>query len=407
MAKAFRKSMLKVGTYHSPDGVVEVTPERLRHWSDEFKKLTKAGQVVPMHWDHSEKIEDLQPVSMDAFKKRERSASNSVGRLTKFDVAPDGKSANIEFVTLTNDATEKTASNAVYVSPVIFPEWKDGHGHTYTDVITHMDIVDHPVDHSQGPARPVMCAIRMGYGNKPYKMSDDEMMDDDDKKKLDDEDMPSEDDVLEMGMDEDEMPMPMPEPEPPAGPSIQDVMQALGRLGLVLPSDTDESNFIDRVRTAAIAKAASETEPEMEDDPMMGNESAPVVQDPQIATMSLQARAALAFGEKQHRKSINEQLDSLLRSGRCTPAEYNQQKQAVGAIKLSLDKSGNPRKSSVESWIESREACPKGTFWSEEQKLKATRMSVQPQPGPYKFDKSISNEEADAIADRHLKKLGL
>jgi hypothetical protein len=201
MAKAFRKSMLKVGTYHSPDGVVEVTPERLRHWSEEFQKMSSAGQVIPMHWDHGNESEDLLPISMDNFqRKATRSARNSVGKLTKFDVAPDGNSANIEFVTLTSDATNKTAANSVYVSPVIFPEWKDGHGNTYTDVITHMDIVDHPVDHSQGPAKPVMCCIRMGYG-KPYKMSDDEM-DDDKKKKSDDE--PSEDDAIMMGEGEGE-----------------------------------------------------------------------------------------------------------------------------------------------------------------------------------------------------------
>jgi hypothetical protein len=161
---------------------------------------------------------------------------------------------------------------------------------------------------------------------------------------------------------------------------------------------------MDRVRTAAIAKAASDTQPEMEE-PVMGNEANPVVQDPQIATMSLQARAALAFGEKQHRQNIASQLESLLKNGKCTPAEYHQQKQNAGAIKLSLDKNGNPAKSSVESWIDSREAVPQGTFWSDEQKL--TRMSVQSHPGPYKFDKSISDEEADAVAQRHMKKLGI
>ena len=395
MAKAFRKSMLKIGTYHSPDGEVEITPERLQHWSQEFGKLTSAGQVVPMHWDHSDKLEDLQPISMDSFARRDRSAANSVGRLTKFNVAPDGQSAEIEFVTLTSDATEKTKNNAVYVSPVIFPEWKDGAGNTYTDVITHMDIVDHPVDHSQGPARPVKCAIRMGYG-KPYKMSEENMEDED--KKAKDEETVDVEDVTEMGMDE-EMPM----PEEPAGPSIQDVMQALGRLGLVLPSDTDESNFVDRVRTAAIAKAAGEQEPEMEDDDM--GQQNPVVQDPQIATMSLQARQALAYGERQHRSSVQSHLDNLLKTGRCTPAEHNQRKSGVAAIKLSLDKSGNPRKSDVESWIESREAVPKGTFWSDEQKL--TRMSAQPHPGPVNFNSQMSNEEEAAIAERHMKKLGL
>ncbi len=47
-----------------------VTPERLRHWADQFIAMTKAGQVIPMHWDHGSDLESLQPIAMDAFERK-------------------------------------------------------------------------------------------------------------------------------------------------------------------------------------------------------------------------------------------------------------------------------------------------------------------------------------------------
>jgi hypothetical protein len=49
---------------------------------------------------------------------------------------------------------------------VILNSWKDGANNEYRDVITHVDFVNHPVDHSQGPfvpaEQPILCGIRMG-----------------------------------------------------------------------------------------------------------------------------------------------------------------------------------------------------------------------------------------------------
>ncbi len=244
--------------------------------------------------------------------------------MTKFEAAEDGQYANIEFVTLTPSATEKVESNAVYVSPVIFPSWKDGSGQTYTDVITHMDLVNHPVDHSQGPAQPIaqpalMSCIRMGTDTKPYKMSDDESPE-----------MPESMESIGEDSEESEGSQSM----------LPSVLTALASFGLVLPEDTTEDNFVDRIYTAAIAAAGA--------DPMAGGMNPPgettptqqqglTVSQPQIATMSLEAQRALEYGERQHKANVQSQLDALLESGRCTPAEHNNQKQLVGTLKLSLD----------------------------------------------------------------------
>lgn len=380
MAKAFRKSTLKVNTYHSPDGTVDVTPERLAHWASEFQRMSDAGQVIPMHWDHSNNLEDLQPISMDSFsKQKSRSAKNSVGRLSKFELADDGQSADIEFITLTKDATEKVDANAVYVSPVIFPEWKDGQGNSYTDVITHMDLVNHPVDHSQGPAVPVddpeyvACALRMGLQSHPYRLSAE--------------------DTSEITDDGDD-----------SGPNIPELLELLAKHELILPKDTDESTFFDRLRTALTATAA-ESDPE----PGEGEEEEDMetVEQPQIAMLSLETKQALAYGERAHREKIVARLDQLLEAGKCTPDEHAKQKPLVGAVKLSLNKDGEPETSSVESWIESRESVPKGTFWDGEEKLKrmSSDTTTHSHPGPQNFQGGLSQEEEDAIVARHTANL--
>ena len=42
-------------------------------------------------------------------------------------------------------------------------------------------------------------------------------------------------------------------------------------------------------------------------------------------------------------------------------------------LDATLNSSGQPIKSAVELWIESREVVPKGTFWTDEQRTQATQ----------------------------------
>ena len=127
MSDVFSKAILSVGTYHSPDGTVHVTPERLRHWEKQVSKLQEVGYAIPSHFDHANEIDLLSPIDETTLKNRiSRSAQATVGKLKSFRVSEDGNSAEIMLETLTPKAKDVVGSNAVYVSPVIFPEWRDG-----------------------------------------------------------------------------------------------------------------------------------------------------------------------------------------------------------------------------------------------------------------------------------------
>lgn len=133
-----------------------------------------------MHWDHAgnDSVDLLEPIKMDTLRQNQaRSAKNTVGKLVSMDIAKDGKSAELTVQTLTPEATSKAQSNAVYVSPVLFSEWKDGAGNSYSDTIGSVDLVDYPVDHSQGPFVPVeqrrmSCVIRMSTSPKVFRLGE-------------------------------------------------------------------------------------------------------------------------------------------------------------------------------------------------------------------------------------------
>ncbi len=363
----FTKTVLKTGTYHSPDGIVEVTPERLQHWQQQFVAMRKAKQVVPVGWDHAEREDALKPVSLSRYKKK-RSARDTIGRLVDFAVRKDG-SAEITLDIRDPKARQQAERNNVYVSPVIFDSWRDGHGNEYRDVITHVDFVNHPVDHSQGPFRPaegrVACALRMGL-SKPYRMSEDTMA----KDTTGDH----------------------PKPGSTSDTKLKDVLDALAKMDIVLSDDTNEENFLEHLHQALLTAAAHRGE-DGDDEPVT------VAADDGYAAMSLESKKALAFAERTHREQIKSRLDALLSSGRCTPDEHKSHAASISAVKLSLDDSGNPQPSRIEDWIASRESVPEGTFWDPE---KRTRLSQVAQlPSGFAGD-HISDEEAAEIAQKIL-----
>lgn len=167
-----KKVGLKTGTYISPDGEISITRDRLAHWQATHQRLRNAKQVVPISWDHGSTIEQLSALSEDQYNAR--SAQSTIGKLVDFVVGSDGESAEMTFEITDPVAEGRASRNEVFVSPVILPEWKDGHGNKYQDCITHVDLVNHPVDHSQSQFTPVptaiACGLRMGL-SQVYHMA--------------------------------------------------------------------------------------------------------------------------------------------------------------------------------------------------------------------------------------------
>lgn len=407
VATFFKKATLHAGrTYHSPDGDVPVTTDRLKHWEKEHAKLTKNKYIAPIDWDHAADIAGASPVKLS--KGKTRSAKNTVGKLAGFKVAPDGSHAELLLEITDPQAKGRAERNEVYVSPVIFDNWKDGEGNQYKDVITHVDIVNHPVDNSQGPFVPVepgtiACGLRMslaGKGISRMAFPDDEEEGDED----------TDTDPIEEGEESAAPESAEKNPDSPPKKANDETktaafIEGMARKNVVLPSDFsfDGDGFLDIlvgcINSSIAAEQAAEADKgsdDEEDDPSDGDDVMQV-QDPGYAAMSLQAKSAFSFAEKQYRGGIAQRMSSLLASGRCTPAEATAKEAEVRVVKLSLGADGEPAKSDLEKWIESREAVPEGTFW--DSKVKTQKLSLQVHEPPTGAE-GASSEEVDSLLDR-------
>ncbi len=418
----FRKAVLRTGTYHSPDGDVPVTRERLRHWQSEFGRMKAAKQVVPVDWDHAEQSnrEGLIPLSLADFRKR-RSARNTVGHLVDLEVTDEGAVLTLDVPD--DEASGKADKNLVFVSPVISPTWRDGAANNYEDCITHVDFVNHPVDHSQGPFEripveqinqqpAIACALRMGLGSQFYvnkgatnmataflpqviRMAEGEeskiigwtteggeahpIHNNTGKRKRNKESrgkrMAGKNAVKHMSlmvrMAEGEDPVAadvIPEDD---YDNVDEILDMLEEYNIRLPDDTTDENLIERLRTAlhtAIAHKEDTEPPALPSEP----EAPPVPEE----AMAMSLAAVRAIGD-QHRDKLSQRLQKLLDTGRCTPDERSKYGAGIGTVKLSLTANGRPVRSELEKWIASREAVPAGSCWTD-----AQRLSLTMQPGP-------------------------
>ncbi len=383
MAK-FQKNILEVGTYQSPDGEVKVTTDRLRHWSKSFARMKESNIGVPVSWDHNDDPAKSTPIQFSSTRRRRRPAAGTVGYLESFDVSDDGQSATIALDIPRTEDADKVKHNLAMVSPVLFESWKDGRGENHKDCITHVDLVQHPVDNSQTEFEPVIaCSFRMGLDTgKPvtYRMAEHEESDDEDKpeKSENPEDDSSHEEEADTTDDD----------------RLKRIKEGLFGMDIVLSEDTNTDNFMEHLEQAILTASAMGGDEEME----IGTEGLDATA-PQ--SVGLGNSPFAKFASNQHRAQVNIRLSTLLEQGRCTPAEYKDKIVQLKAIRLSLDTEGNHVPSQLESWIESRESVPEGTFWDSDRRTRMSQLEVMPHP---ESTGEFTNERADEVADEILGK---
>ncbi len=408
------KTILPPDTYHSPDGVLEVTPKRSKHWYSEFIKAKGSNLRIPIGWDHSEKESDMLPLKKRDYDKKV-AARQTNGHLSDVKLLNGGKDG-IQLTMEVSDpiAADKLAKNEIFVSPVIWEKpFKDGRGTTYQDFIGCVDLVNYPVDQNQGPAKVVepglvACALRLGLDSKLYRLGyDDEENAGEVEKKATDEKSDEGDDKPE----NPDMPPRQGADEDKSKQRMEAIIAHLSELGAVMPADTDGSNFEERILTALMtllkAKAAADSEEDDEDEEM------PTVQDttPAFAAMSLKVqelekRDLENRKEKQasRRDKINLSLDTLLKDGKITPPEVEKLTKPVKAIKLSLDSSEDSLLAQAEMEIAIRDKLPRGSYWDPDTKLRMSNVEDTKKPAGSSFDNdNPTDEEAEELVDQVFK----
>ena len=132
----------------------------------------------------------------------------------------------------------------------------------------------------------------------------------------------------------------------------------------------------------------------------MGNQTGTAgleTESPVIAAMSLKMN-------KLHQDGVRTRLSALLETGRCTPAEAKSHGEKIGAIRLSLDGSGELKAGELEKWIASREPCPPGTFWEPARRTQMAMGSLVVEEPPEDLGGDMTDEQATDLADRICKR---
>jgi hypothetical protein len=423
MAKQFRKTMLRVGVYESLDGTIVVTPKRLKHWANEVRRIQNAGYTIPVHWDHPDLADMSAPKRMSTSKGVSRSSQDTCGNLKNFRVTADGKAAELTIEATTPSAIEKLETNTVFVSPVLFDSWKDSKSNTYRDLIGSCDLVDYPVDHSQGPFVPVlqaMSCIRMSNSPTRYRMGptmakpgmteEDEVDYEDTTESGDDGGMGSSVDMEPGTTAADDTTEPKPTEAPTTGTSVADVVALLAQIYVVLPDDTTTVNFLERLRPALMTAVAANAQPAPDEPatelPPEQMQQPQLAEQPQIATMSLANRIKKLEGEKieSARAALRRRAKALLDSGRCSPHEFKTIVSKVSVQKMSLTAKDTVSAGEAAVWIRAKEANPAGSVWTPSERVQ--RMSVKPVAAPTSWDAkaTMTQSQEDEAVNALLKR---
>lgn len=368
----FSKGILKAKKHHAPNGVVDATPARLKHWRDQQSLMLSRNLAPSVHFDHSDRKEDNAPVSLDAEGKMKRGANNAVGRLAEFAINAAGNQAQITLDLPDDLAADKSRKNIVSVSPVIVPSFRDGDGNEYRDCIVAYDLVTHPVDNTQTPfvevSDAIACSLRVfdDAGTATvYKLDENPF-------------------ASEGGDKTPTKPTGADNPDkPPAKATDKSKLEAwiaaVAQIGPVLPSDFDFTNdgFLDILvatfNTFIAAQNKAEAEASADRDGDDSNQGAPTVANPGYAAMSL-------YAENLHRDNLKSQITLALKEGRCTGAQAEKYLGTIGTVKLSLAADGKQlSKSDVERFIDDCGMVPKGQLWSDEVRTKMSTLVEPPE----------------------------
>lgn len=254
------KKIVSEGVYRLADGrLVPIDANRINHWASEFNRYRRAGNLLPGPWSHIDPT-TKQPVVMGPHLER---SDINAGFWENLRVETDPQFGvtligDIEVPGDLNDPNTpagKIGKTVRETSIYVAPEFTDGAGNRYTDVPLHIALVTHPIQPGQSNFQPAIAMSQLAFtmAAVPPSASGDAS-----SSYGGNSDKPS-DDAGKKTQQQDGKPAGAVPPNA-SSPDIGSVLQALQACGIVLPKDTNDTNFLERLMVALGQKAASETD---------------------------------------------------------------------------------------------------------------------------------------------------
>jgi len=429
----FTKLIARPGTYEAstPTGPerVHLSHDRLKQWATAFDQMTSAENPlrIPAPWKH----DASKPLS-----KEERAADNNAGFWEKIWQAKDGSLYGQLDVPRDEDAS-KVGTTVQEVSPYVLPNWKDGMGREWGESMMHVALVTHPVT----PGQTNFEKVKTKHKGEPAMAL-----------------------ALSQLLFADTVQEPK-EPENQAGSieannaSVSDAVAALAQVGVVLPSDTNAENVVERIVTAVQAIKGSQTsegtpagqnqdqagKPTEKPLPIAMGENlmkVKVSQDGKSLEFASEdeckqfqeivgkaeakddtVKHALAFATDSAKKTYVSRVERLVEQGRITPAvATNKLKPMIEAFEFSLGADGKQATTELDNVLGILEDLPSNStgFGSLASILSDENGSPKKPEGlRFAFEQeipesmlesgmnAISEEDADKAADAQLQNAGL
>lgn len=246
-----RKVLVRPGKYKAPmmrqDGTrvlgdLEVTPDRVKHWCEQFRAMKAAGIHVPVCWGHQPSA--LPGEGLERHEKQAAVAQANAGYLEEMGLDPDDAlpgvldipGAKVEGDNLVTEQTlpdGRKVKAAIKEVSIAVRDWTDGTGKKWKDSIVHVALVTHPVMTGQGGFESAEMAT--GGSDRLYEME-----------------VPGGGRRLLILMGTEEATMPETTVQPVAtgtqsSPRTARALQVLASFGLHLPEDTHEGNIEERI----------------------------------------------------------------------------------------------------------------------------------------------------------------
>lgn len=314
---------------------VNFTPEYCRQQFEANSALVASGIPVPASWEHRD---DARPGRLSRDDMASARAKGTLGFVEKYEI--DDKSRVFAIVDAPNEVDAKKAETVRFCSPEI-DQFTDGTGKEWGEVFTHIAITPRPVQHDQQP----ITRLSLTYAG-PIRLSVDPEKGED---------------MAEENETETET-----EGDGSESAGIKDLVAALEECGFNIP---EEASTLKEIIIAVKAHCGGEGDDDGDGD---GDESEVVERQTAPVQMSLQKANERA--EKTLRKDMERQIDGLLRTGRISPLIAKGLKDRLGKLRLSFDKNGDVKESTVSTEINAYAKLPANSVWSK--RGRKTRLSA-------------------------------
>lgn len=152
MAK-FRKVVLPApGVYHTPDGPVAISADRIRGWAEKFRALQSNRIKIPVSWGHQSRANPVAPGDVDG-EEFLRSRYNAT-YLDALEVTPAGGLVAVaeappgwEVEARTGSLVNPTDGTRIAEVSLAARDWVDGEGRLWKDAPRHLALTPLPVVH--------------------------------------------------------------------------------------------------------------------------------------------------------------------------------------------------------------------------------------------------------------------